>query len=109
MSPSETASTICWRIADLRAVGEIVLRPHADLAQHIVELLAVEAAVRALEGRVLGRQRGEAVLGKAEPHLARLLVEHGAGHELRQHLVVEAERLRLLARQALAEAAATSG
>ena len=40
----------------------------------------------------------------AEPELARLLVEHRAGHQLRQHLLVDAERLRLFARQPLAEA-----
>ena len=56
-----------------------------------------------MEGRVFRGQRGDAVLGKAELQQARLLVEHGAGDQLREDLVVEAERRRLFARQALAE------
>ncbi len=86
------------------AVRQIVLRPHADLLQHEVELLAVELAVGPVEGRVLGGEFGQTLLGHAELHLACLLVEHGAGDELPQHLLLDAERLGLLLGQALAEA-----
>ena len=68
-----------------------------------VELLAVERAVGPLEGRVFARELRQPVLGDAEPELARLLVEHRAGDQLRQHLLVDAERHRLLARQPRAE------
>ena len=88
---------------DLRAVLQIVVRAHADLAQRIFELLAVEAAVRSLEGRIVHGQRGQLVLGQAEAEFAGLLVEHGAGDQLRQHLVLDAERLGLFAREAGAE------
>ncbi len=90
-------------LGDLLAVAEIVLRPHADLAQHEFELRAVEIAVGALEGGVLGGQLGEAILGQAEVHLARLLVQQRSRHHLAQHLLVEAEGLRLLARDRRAE------
>ena len=72
-------------------------------AQHLFELLPVERAARALEGRIFTRELRQPVLGDAEPELARLLVEHRAGHQLRQHLLVDAERRGLLARQPDAE------
>ncbi len=87
----------------LAAILKIVLRPHADLAQHIFELLAVELPVRTLEGGVRHGELRQLVLRKAEAELACLLVEHGAGNELRQNLFVDAERLGLLARQPRAE------
>src|SRR5206468_3096447 len=68
-----------------------------------VELLAIEFAVGALEGGVFPRELRQPVLGDAEPELARLLVEHGAGDQLRHDLLVYAKSLRLLARQPCAE------
>ena len=81
----------------LGAVPEIVFRPHADLLEREFELLAVEFAVRTLEGRIVHRQPGQLVLGEAEAKFARLLVENRACDQLRQHLVFDAERLCLLA------------
>src|SRR5690606_7778760 len=88
---------------DLLAVLEVVVWRHTDLAQHPLELGAVEAAVGGAEGRVLCRQRSKAVTRQAKTHLASLLVEHGASNELRQHLIVDAEGLRLLTGQRRAE------
>ncbi len=66
-------------------------------------MVAVEPSVSSLKGRILGRHRRQPVARKAEPHFARLFVEHGPGGELRQHAVVDAELLRLLARHRHAE------
>jgi hypothetical protein len=85
-------------LGDPLAVVEIVLRAHADLAQHPIELAPVEATVRAVEGRILRSQLRQAVLRKAKAHLARLFVQQRAGHQLAHHLLVDAEELRLLAR-----------
>ena len=46
---------------------------------------------------------GQPIEREPEPHCARLLVEHGARRELREHLLVDAERDRLLTVDALAE------
>ena len=85
---------------DLLTIAQIILRRHPDLAQHIVELPAVERAVGALEGRIFARQCRQLVLGDAEPELARLLVENRAGDKLPEHLLIDAEGSRLLAGQA---------
>ena len=56
-----------------------------------------------MEGGILSRERGDPVLGKAETERAGLFAEQGAGDELGQDEIVDAERRRLLARQPLAE------
>ena len=82
--------------------------PTSPWRKHKFELLAVEAAARAVEGRILGGQRCKAVDGEAKPHLAGLLVEQRAGDDLAEYLLVDAEGARLFARQLGAETAATS-
>ena len=81
------------RVGDLRAhqlaphVVDEVVAVDAGIGEERGEAVAVEVPSGALEGRVLGDLRGDAVVGDAEPVLARRVVERGVHQEPREHLL----------------------
>src|SRR4029453_10529478 len=65
---------------------------HAVRAQQLVELRAVESAVRALEIRVLGNGAGEKGSGARKAELAPPLIYRGLRDEPAEHALVDPER-----------------
>ena len=81
------------------AIGDIVLRPHADLAQDEFELAPIEAAIRTVESGIFRCQGRQTIDGQAKPHFAGLLVKKRTRDHLAQHLLVDAKHAGLFARQ----------
>ena len=91
---------------DLALVGDITLLAEAELPQRGLEARWIERAADALEiGIVEDHPHGFG--GRLpEPQPPRLFVKGGLGNGLLQHLAVETEGARLVARQRTAELAA---
>ena len=70
---------------------------------HLDEAGAVEGAVGALEGRIVGNLLGERFAGDAESERAGLVVEGRIGDQPAEDLARNAEKLRLLGRHRLTE------
>ena len=64
----------------------------ADIAQGLIEERPVELAVGALEGRVVHDRGGDELVRDGEAHLLGLLGQDRLGHQVVDHLLVEAER-----------------
>ncbi len=90
----------------LALLGDVALLGIAEIADHGLEAVRVEAAADALEVGVVHDEVADLLVGLAEPEPARLFVEGGFGDGLLQHLAVEPEGTRLLGRQRTAELAA---
>ncbi len=81
------------RLGDLAAhelllhIADEFVAVHAGIRQTNREKLAVEAAVRILEGRVLGDLRRDAVVGYAEPVTACGVVKRGVHENRGEHLL----------------------
>ena len=83
---------------DLAAFLDVIVRRDTAVAQKHIEFLAIEGAVRGLEGRIVADELGEAVLRKPEVHVGGKLIERCAGNELRHRLLPDAKGACLLRR-----------
>ncbi len=93
----------------LALLGEIALFGVAELADHGLEAVRIEAAADALEVGVavmIDSAGSRLVATGREPHAARFFIEGGFRDGLLQHLAVEAEGARLVRGQRTAELAA---
>jgi hypothetical protein len=78
----------------------------AGLSDDLDEARTIELAVEPAETGVVGNAAGDLVVADAEPQRLRLLVERGLGHQLAEHLAVDAGRARLVGRDRAANLAA---
>ena len=91
---------------DAPLLGEIALFGVAELPDRGLEACRVERAAQSLEIGIAVDQPHGLVVGLAEPHAPRFLVERGFRDGLLQHLAIEPEGAGLLRRQRTAELAA---
>ena len=87
-------------------LGNDPLFGHADGAQELIEAVAIELAGRTAERRIFGDAADDFLVGQAEPHLPRALVEPGIVDHSEQHRAFETDRLGLFRRDRLADLAA---
>ncbi|MGY4294769.1 hypothetical protein ACVWXN_002864 [Bradyrhizobium sp. i1.4.4] len=90
----------------LALLGDVALLSIAEIADHGLEAVRIEAAADALEVGVVHDDLADLLVGLAEPEPAGFFVEGGFRDRLLEHLAVEAEGTRLVRRQRPAELAA---
>ncbi len=83
--------------------GDEALLGVAGVAQKILEPRPVESAAGSPEHRIGGDAPHDLVVGNAEPHLPRALIEPGIHEHFAEHLPVEADLSRLFRRQRMAD------
>lgn len=88
------------------ALEDVGVLGHAVVAQQRYEIVAVERAAGAFEGRIFRDLADQHLARNADVQVLGLVVERGLGDEAAEHLVRDAEHLGLVRRDLLADALA---